>query len=54
MLSECLERDGGSFLAWSSLSLVFEAMDDRARSGQCRDIARSLGRTSLVKAQARG
>jgi len=41
-LSDCLERDGDSFQAWSNLSLVFEAMDDWTRSERCRGIARYL------------
>ena len=53
-LSECLERDGDSFQAWSNLSLVFAAMDDRERSEQCRGIARSLNRAPLLRLQARG
>jgi len=51
-LSERLERDGHSLQAWSRLSLVFAAMDDRARSERCRDIARSLSRPPVAKAQA--
>jgi hypothetical protein len=29
-------------------------MDDRERSNRCRDIARSLGRAPILKAQAGG
>ena len=51
-LGRRLERDGDSSRAWSGLSLVFDAMDDRERSEQCRDIARWLSRPSPLKAQA--
>lgn len=54
LLVDSLEKDCDSFRAWSGLSIVFEAMDDRERSGRCRNIARWLVEAPLAKGTARG
>jgi hypothetical protein len=46
-LCDALERDGDSPVAWTGLSMIFAAMDDRARSGRCRRIAGTLDRSAL-------
>lgn len=41
-LCRTVQQDGDSFEAWIGLSRLFEALDERGRSGRCLDVALRL------------